>query len=122
MRVYLPKPFQREAKRNRITDEHCLEAIRRAEKGLIDATLGGGLIKQRIATGNRSAAKGARAIVFYKRAEIAVFLHVFAKSAKANLTDAEEAVYRKLASALDRLTNERLAKLSVIEKWKKLEP
>ena len=35
------------------------EAIRRAESGLIDATLGGGLIKQRIATGNRGeTAKG----------------------------------------------------------------
>ena len=70
---YLPKSFQRDAKRIGVTDEDCREAIRRAENGLIDATLGGGLIKQRIATGNRGAAKGARAVVFYKRGKLAVF-------------------------------------------------
>jgi hypothetical protein len=121
MRVYLPKSFQRDAKRDGITDEHCLDAIRKAEMGLIDAALGGGLIKQRIATGNRGAAKGSRAIVFYKRGEIAVFLHVFAKSRSANLTDYELTEYRKLAHILDRLTETELRKLSAAERWKELE-
>jgi hypothetical protein len=121
MRVYLPKSFQREAKRDGVTDEHCREAVQRAEAGRIDAALGGGLIKQRIATGNRSAAKGARTIVFYKRAELAVFLHVFSKSDKGNLTDAELTVYRKLAHRLDGLTNKQLTELSRSERWKELE-
>jgi hypothetical protein len=121
MHVYLPRSFQRDAKRDGITDEHCLDAIRKAEMGLIDAALGGGLIKQRIATGNRGAAKGSRAIVFYKRREIAVFLHVFAKSRSANLTDTELTEYRKLAHILDRLTEAELKKLSAAERWKELE-
>ena len=48
MKIYLPKSFQREAKSDGVPDEGCEEAIRRAEKGLIDVKLGGRLIKQRI--------------------------------------------------------------------------
>jgi hypothetical protein len=96
MQIYLPRSFQRDAKRDGVTDEGCREAVRRAENGLIDATLGGGLIKQRIATGNRGAAKGSRAVVFYKRRKLAVFLHIFPKSRKANLTKSELNGYLKL--------------------------
>ena len=73
MQIYLPRSFQRDAKRVGVTDEDCREAMRRAESGLIDATLGGGLIKQRIATGNRGAAKGSRAVVFYRRGRVGGF-------------------------------------------------
>jgi hypothetical protein len=85
MRIFQSRAFHRDAKRDGVTDENCRQAIRKAESGLIDAALGGGLIKQRIATGNRGAAKGSRAVVFYRRGELAVFLHVFAKSRRSNL-------------------------------------
>lgn len=52
MNAYLTKSFDRDAKRDGISDEDCQEVIRKAEKGLIDAELGGGLIKQRISRGN----------------------------------------------------------------------
>jgi hypothetical protein len=104
MYVFLTRACHREAEREGVTDEDCREALRRAERGLIDATLGGGLIKQRIATGNRGAAKGSRAVVFYKRAEVAVFLHVFPKSRKANLTKSELAMYLKAAQELEKLS------------------
>ena len=120
MRGYLPKSFQRDAKRVGVTDEDCREAIRRAESGLIDATLGGGLIKQRIATGNRGAAKGSRAVVFYRRGELAVFLHVFPKSGKANLTKSELAVYLRLARVLEELTEAKLKELVTTEGWREL--
>ena len=77
MRAYLTRSFDRDAKRDGISDEDCREAIRRAERGLIDADLGGGLIKQRIPRGNQGAARGSRAIVFYRRGMVAVFLHIF---------------------------------------------
>jgi hypothetical protein len=121
MRVYLPKSFQRDAKHDGITDQHCLEAIRKAEMGLIDATLGSGLIKQRIATGNRGAAKGSRAVVFYKRGNLAIFLHVFAKSRSANLTKSELHEYLKLARFLEELTDAKLKQLAATEGWRELE-
>ena len=106
MRVFLTRSFHRDAESEGVTDEDCQEAIRKAERGLIDASLGGGLIKQRIATGNRGAAKGSRAVVFYKRAEVAVFLHIFPKSRKANLSKSDLAVYLRAAQELEKLSEE----------------
>jgi hypothetical protein len=120
MQIYLPRSFQRDAKRDGVTDEGCREAVRRAESGLIDADLGGGLIKQRIATGNRGAAKGSRAVVFYKRAEVAVFLHIFLKSRKANLTKAELAMYLKAAQELEKLSEKEFLAAVHAKGWRQL--
>lgn len=121
MRAYLPKSFQREAKRDGVTDQNCREAIQRAENGLIDADLGGRLIKQRIPRGSQGAARGLRAVIFYKRGELAVFLHLFAKSGKANLTKSELAEYLTLAHSLEKLSDAKLRELGEAKGWKKLE-
>jgi hypothetical protein len=48
VRVFKTKWFMRYAKRERIGDEGLCAAIKRAERGIVDADLGGGLIKQRV--------------------------------------------------------------------------
>ncbi len=120
MHVFLTRAFYRDAERFGVTDEDCREVIRKAERGLIDATLGGGLIKQRIATGNRGAAKGARAVVFYRRAEVAVFLHIFPKSRKANLTKSELAMYLKAAQELEKLSEKEFLASVRANGWRQL--
>ena len=121
MRAYLPKSFIREAKSDGVSDDDCREAIRKAEKGLIDAVLAAGLIKQRIPRANQGAARGSRAVIFYKRGEVAVFLHIFPKSGKANLTKGELAEYIELAHGLAKLTDEQLLALSSKREWRELE-
>ena len=121
MDVLLPKSFQREAGDNGVTTEDCRRAIQRAERGLIDADLGKGLIKQRIPRGNQGAARGFRAVVFYRREKIAVFLHLFAKSEKANLTKAELALYSQAAHELNKLTEKELTVLSANRGWRRFE-
>ncbi|MEQ8193825.1 MAG: type II toxin-antitoxin system RelE/ParE family toxin [Rhodospirillales bacterium] len=49
MRLFKVKAFTRFANREGIVDTDLSDAVRRAEEGLIDADLGGGVIKQRIA-------------------------------------------------------------------------
>ena len=49
MRTFKTKWLTRFARREGIADKSLREAIERAERGLIDADLGGGLIKQRVA-------------------------------------------------------------------------
>ncbi|MGO9772354.1 MAG: type II toxin-antitoxin system RelE/ParE family toxin [Roseiarcus sp.] len=121
MRAYLTRSFDRDAKRDGISDENCQEAIRKAERGLIDAELGGGLIKQRIPRGNQGAARGSRAIVFYRRAEVAVFLHIFPKSRKANLTKSELAEYLKAAQVLEKLSEKEFLASQATKGWRLLE-
>jgi hypothetical protein len=121
MKAYLTKSSQREARSNGVSDTDCQEAIRRAERGLVDADLGGRLIKQRIPRGNQGAARGSRAVVFFKRGEIAIFLHLFAKSDKANLTKSELVLYLEFAKHLEELTQAKLRELGATRGWREIE-
>jgi hypothetical protein len=49
MRVVKTKWFARFARKEDISDKKLSDAVREAEKGLIDGELGGGLIKKRVA-------------------------------------------------------------------------
>jgi hypothetical protein len=49
VRVYKVKVFKRFQRRERIADASLAKAVRSAEDRLVDADLGGGLIKQRVA-------------------------------------------------------------------------
>lgn len=49
MEVFATKWLDRFARRERIPDKSLIEATERADRGLIDADLCGGLIKQRVA-------------------------------------------------------------------------
>ena len=74
-------------------DAALCEAVRRAREGLIDADLGGGGIKQRIARRGG----GFRTIVLFRRGTLAFFVYGFAKSGRENLRRDEEVTYRLLA-------------------------
>ncbi len=97
MRVFKTKRFARLARKESIADERLCEAVWRAENGLLDAHLGGFLIKQRIARTGRGRSGGFRAVPFFRAGDLSVFLDVFAKSARANLTGRAEDVFRKVA-------------------------
>jgi hypothetical protein len=89
MRIFKTKGVRRFASRERIADAGLKEAIERAGRGLIDADLGGGLIKQRVARAGQGRSGGFRMIVAYREAERAVFLYGFAKSERDNIDDDE---------------------------------
>ena len=67
------------------------------ERGQIDADLGAGLIKQRVARPGAGKSGGFRTLVFFRAETRAVFAFGFAKSDMANLDDAEEAYLKKAA-------------------------
>lgn len=89
--------FEKFARKERISDQTLVAAIRRVEKGLVDADLGSGLIKQRVARLGQGKSGGYRAIVIFRQKRFAVFMFGFAKSSQANLTDKELAKYRLAA-------------------------
>ena len=73
------------------------EAVRRARDGLIDADLGGGVIKQRIARKGGGRSGGFRTIVLFRRGALAFFVHGFAKSDRENIRRKELSGLRSLA-------------------------
>jgi len=73
------------------------EAVRRARDGLIDADLGGDIIKQRIARKGGGRSGGFRTIVVFRRGALALLAHGFAKNDRENLRRKELSGLRSLA-------------------------
>lgn len=72
-RVFKTRWFERFARKERLSDATLREAIARAERGLIDADLGGGMIKQRLARPGQGRSAGYRTLVVFRRGDLAVF-------------------------------------------------
>jgi hypothetical protein len=66
VRIYKSKWFHRFTRREGIPDSALRDAVARAEKGQIDADLGGGVIKQRIARPGEGRSAGYRTILFFR--------------------------------------------------------
>ena len=100
MRVYAVKSFERFRRKERIGGRALCDAIERAMRGLIDADLGGGLIKQRVARLGHGRRGGYRTIVAYRVGRRAVFLTGFAKNVKANVAPDDLAHWRLIGADL----------------------
>jgi hypothetical protein len=100
VRIFQNKAFMRFAKKAGIGDVALCEAIRDAERGLIAADLGGGVIKQRIARPGRGKSGGFRTLIVFRAGARAFFVHGFAKNEKDNIGQDELSALKKLANAL----------------------
>jgi len=87
------------------------EAVARAERGQIDADLGGDVIKQRIARAGQGKSKGYRTIILFRRGARAFFAYGFAKSRRANINLDEEEHFKEAAKHVLALTEKQLAEL-----------
>jgi hypothetical protein len=117
---FLTKEFARLARRSRLADDQLREAVNRAEAGTLDADLGGGLVKQRVAQPGKGRSGGFRTVIAYRRGKRAIFLHLFAKARQANLGPAELETYQNLAKAYDRLSDDDLDTLVATRGWRKV--
>ena len=100
MRTFKTKPFARFANREGILDAALCDAVLRAGRGSINADLGGGVIKQRIARKGQGRSGGFRVIVLFRRGERSFFVHGFAKSDRENLRRNELRALRELANEM----------------------
>ena len=98
MRVFKMRRFVRFARSELIHDDALCEAIERAERGLIDADLGGGLVKQHVARPGQRRSGGYRVIVAYQPDRLAVFLYGFGKNERSNITGDELLSLRDVAA------------------------
>ena len=97
MRVYTTKEFGRFARKERIADAKLCEAVERAGKGLIDADLGGGLIKQRIARQGQGRSGGYRTLMAFHAKERTVFVYGFPKNERDNIGADELEYWQQVA-------------------------
>ncbi|MFN3685985.1 type II toxin-antitoxin system RelE/ParE family toxin [Salinarimonas sp.] len=110
MRLFKNKWFVRFARREAIADVELCNAIARAERGLVDADLGGGVIKQRISRPNEGKSGGFRAIVLFRSGDRSFFVYGFPKHARENIRNDEVEAFKKLASEMLSFCEEELQK------------
>ena len=87
MRVFKTEEFKRFARKEKISDDDLCTAIARAERGLVDANLGRGLIKQRVARKGQGRSGGFRTIIAYRHGDRCYFVYGFAKNEMDNILD-----------------------------------
>jgi hypothetical protein len=107
-RAYKYRWFAKFASREGISDATLVAAIGQANRGLIDADLGGGLIKQRVAREGGGKSGGYRTLVFFRHEERAIFAFGFAKSDRANLSAVELRTYKQAAKIVLALTQSQI--------------
>ena len=109
MRVFRNKAFSRFAERNDISDQDLCSAVQRASRALIDANLGGGVIKQRIARKGAGMSGGFRSMILFKENDRAIFVHGFAKKDLGNISPNELKALKKLGKIMLAYSDAQLA-------------
>jgi hypothetical protein len=108
--VYKNKFFARFAKKARIPDDDLWQAAQLANEGLIDADLGGGVLKQRIARAGSGKSGGSRSIILFRKNDRAVYVYGFEKKDVANIRSNELEAFRELARVILGYTRAEIAK------------
>jgi hypothetical protein len=111
VRIFKNKAFVRFARKSRMPDSDLCKAVEDATRGLIDADLGGGVIKQRIARKGGGKSGGFRTIILFRVGGRAFFVHGFAKNEKDTIEDDELAAFKLLATQMHSLSDAALTKV-----------
>ena len=77
---------------------------------MVDADLGGGVIKQRIARSGGGKSGGFRTIILFRAGSRAFFVHGFAKNDQANIRNDELTAFRMLAMEMLDYRDEAIAR------------
>ena len=113
MRVFKNRWFNHWARDEKIPDAVLHRAADEIVSGKVEAALGGGLFKKRIARAGAGKSGGYRTIVGYKRpnSERIIFLYAFAKNERANISEKEEAALSMVAEAFVSATDKQVSEL-----------
>jgi hypothetical protein len=100
LQVFATKTFARWMRKNKVAQEDLLDATKEMVSGLIDADLGGYVVKKRLALRGRGKSSGARTIVATKFGVRWFFLFGFDKSERSNIDSDELKSLQQLALTL----------------------
>lgn len=104
-RVLKTRHFSRWMRKTELTDPALCAAVLEMERGLIDADLGGGVVKKRVALPGRGKIGGARTLVATNKGNRWFFVFGFEKNERPNVTAKELEALQKIAADLLKLTS-----------------
>ena len=100
MHAFKIKAFSKWASGEGLSDDALASAVVEMEKGLIDAKLGGQVVKKRVALPGRGKRGSTRTLVAFRQGDKAFFIYGFAKNERANISDKELRALKMLAKEL----------------------
>jgi len=110
MQAFKIKAFAKWASSEGLSDIALALAVVEMEKGLIDAKLGGQVVKKRVALSGRGKRGSARTLVAFRQGNKAYFIFGFSKNERANISDKELRALKMLAKELMSYTAAALTK------------
>lgn len=114
MAVYMTKQFARFVRKNGLSDRDLCATAAAVMAGRIDADLGGGVVKQRVARPGSGKSGGFRTIVVFKMRSHVFFVYGFAKNKQDNISESELDSLRDLARLLLRYMERELQAATAI--------
>ena len=100
MKAFKTKVFARWATAEGLDDDALGSAVIEMDRGLIDARLGGQVVKKRVALPGRGKRGSTRTLVAFKQGDKAFFIYGFAKNERANVSGKELKALKLLATEL----------------------
>ena len=107
-RVFKTRYFSRWFRKIGLSDVALCHVVKEMEQGLIDANLGRGVVKKRLALPGRGKRGGARTLVATNKDDRWFFLFGFEKNERANITTEELEGLREITRQLLGMTSDQL--------------
>lgn len=107
-RVFKTRQFSKWMRKTDLPDTALCQAVQEMVSGLVDADLGGDVLKKRVALPGRGKRGGVRTLVATRRASRWFFVYGFEKNEKANVSSKELEALQWLAEQLLDLTGHQL--------------
>lgn len=107
-RVFKTRHFQRWMRKTELTDVALCKAVEEMAAGLIDADLGGDVVKKRVGLAGRGKRGGARTLVATNKGNRWFFVFGFEKNERDNIDEAELQALKDYAADLLKRTNKQL--------------
>ncbi|WP_313345007.1 type II toxin-antitoxin system RelE/ParE family toxin [Stenotrophomonas sp.] len=100
LRVFKTRVFVRMMRKSDLTDAALCAAVQEMTRGLIDADLGGGVLKKRVALPGRGKRGSTRTLLASNRGNRWFFLFGYEKNVRADITPTERDALQLLAGDL----------------------
>ena len=99
-RVFKTRHFSRWMRKTELTDSALCAAVDEMVRGLIDADLGGSIVKKRIGLAGRGKRGGVRTLIATNQGSRWFFVYGFEKNDRANIADDELEALQDIAKEL----------------------
>lgn len=109
-RVFRTRTFTRWMQKAGLADDSLVQAVSEMAQGLVDADLGGNVVKKRVALPGRGKRGGARTIVATNLGDRWFFLYGFGKNERANIDRDELKFFQEVAKDLLGFDDRQIAK------------